>query len=96
MFSSFCHICLTITASQASRASGGVCIFVTSQVLCSAWKDDGTTVFSAGCDKIVKMWPLMSGAAATPIGQHDAPIREMAYINEMNLLVTASWDKTVK
>nr|XP_025668544.1 protein RAE1 isoform X2 [Arachis hypogaea] len=25
------------------------------QVLCSTWKDDGTTVFSGGCDKQVKM-----------------------------------------
>ncbi|KAL1308951.1 protein RAE1 isoform X2 [Arachis hypogaea] len=24
-------------------------------VLCSTWKDDGTTVFSGGCDKQVKM-----------------------------------------
>ncbi|KAK2458585.1 Transducin/WD40 repeat superfamily protein [Trifolium repens] len=30
-------------------------------VLCSTWKDDGTTVFSGGCDKQVKMWPLLSG-----------------------------------
>ncbi|CAI5481063.1 unnamed protein product [Closterium sp. Yama58-4] len=65
-------------------------------VLCSAWKDDGTTVFSGGCDKQAKMWPLMSGGAASTVGVHDAPISKMAWIGEMNLLVTASWDKTIK
>ncbi|CAI7805515.1 unnamed protein product [Closterium sp. NIES-54] len=65
-------------------------------VLCSAWKDDGTTVFSGGCDKQAKMWPLMSGGAASTVGVHDAPICKMAWIAEMSLLVTASWDKTIK
>jgi mRNA export factor len=27
---------------------------------------------------------------------HDAPIKDIAWVPEMNLLVTGSWDKTVK
>jgi mRNA export factor len=27
---------------------------------------------------------------------HDAPIKEIAWVPEMNLLVTGSWDKTIK
>eukprot|EP00271_Cylindrocystis_brebissonii_P015823 TRINITY_DN3885_c0_g3_i1.p1 TRINITY_DN3885_c0_g3~~TRINITY_DN3885_c0_g3_i1.p1 ORF type:complete len:351 (-),score=36.58 TRINITY_DN3885_c0_g3_i1:1338-2390(-) len=67
-------------------------------VLCSAWKDDGTTVFSAGCDKQVKMWPLLAGGGgqATVVGTHDAPIKDVAWVPGMNVLVTASWDKTLK
>ncbi|KAL5699437.1 Poly(A)+ RNA export protein rae1 [Ranunculus cassubicifolius] len=65
-------------------------------VLCSAWKDDGTTVFSGGCDKQVKMWPLMSGGQAVTVAMHDQPIKEVAWIQQMNLLVTGSWDKTLK
>ncbi|KAM0952921.1 putative transcription factor WD40-like family [Dioscorea sansibarensis] len=65
-------------------------------VLCSAWKDDGTTVFSGGCDKQVKMWPLMSGGQATTVAAHDAPIKEVAWVEQMNLLVTGSWDKTLR
>ncbi|KAF3792386.1 RAE1 protein, partial [Nymphaea thermarum] len=53
-------------------------------VLCSAWKDDGTTVFSAGCDKQAKMWPLMAGGQATTVAMHDAPIKDIAWIPEMN------------
>ncbi|XP_074570869.1 protein RAE1 [Curcuma longa] len=65
-------------------------------VLCSTWKDDGTTVFSGGCDKTVKMWPLMSGGQPTTVAAHDAPIKEIAWIQQMNLLVTGSWDKTLR
>lgn len=66
------------------------------KVLCSAWKDDGTTVFSGGCDKQVKMWPLLSGGQPVTVAMHDAPIKEVAWIPEMNVLVTGSWDKSLK
>ncbi|THG08740.1 hypothetical protein TEA_027101 [Camellia sinensis var. sinensis] len=65
-------------------------------VLCSTWKDDGTTVFSGGCDKQVKMWPLLSGGQPMTVAMHDAPISEIAWIPEMNLLVSGSWDKTLR
>ncbi|XP_048439219.1 protein RAE1-like isoform X2 [Pyrus x bretschneideri] len=64
-------------------------------VLCSAWKDDGSTVFSGSCDKQVKMWPLAGNQPVT-VAMHDAPIKEVAWIPEMNYLVTGSWDKTLK
>ncbi|KAL5992253.1 hypothetical protein ACLOJK_013169 [Asimina triloba] len=67
-----------------------------SQALCSTWKDDGATVFSGGCDKQVKMWPVMSGGQPVTVAMHDAPIKEIAWIPEMNLLVSGSWDKTLK
>ncbi|KAF9688902.1 hypothetical protein SADUNF_Sadunf01G0036100 [Salix dunnii] len=65
-------------------------------VLCSSWKDDGTTVFSGGCDKQVKMWPLLSGGQPVTIAMHDAPIKEITWIPEMNCLATGSLDKTLK
>lgn len=65
-------------------------------VLCSAWKDDGTTVFSGGCDKQVKMWPLLSGGQPVTVAMHDAPVKDIAWIPEMNLLATGSLDKTLK
>ncbi|GJM93796.1 hypothetical protein PR202_ga10384 [Eleusine coracana subsp. coracana] len=66
------------------------------QALCSAWKDDGTTVFSGGCDKLVKMWPLLSGGQPTTFSGHEAPVKELAWIPQMNLLVSGSWDKTLR
>ena len=72
------------------------CFFSLFQVLCSAWKDDGTTVFSGGCDKQVKMWPLLSGGQPQTVAMHDAPVKEIAWIPQMNLLVSGSWDKTLR
>ncbi|PON53565.1 WD repeat containing protein [Parasponia andersonii] len=65
-------------------------------VLCSTWKHDGTTVLSGGCDHQVKMWPLMYGDQPTTVAMHDAPIKDLAWIPEMNFLVTGSWDRTLQ
>ncbi|XP_059636369.1 protein RAE1 [Cornus florida] len=65
-------------------------------VLCSTWKDDGTTVFSGGCDKQVKMWPLLSGGQPVTVGMHDAPVKDIAWLPDINVLVTGSWDKTLR
>ncbi|XP_050369714.1 protein RAE1-like [Argentina anserina] len=64
-------------------------------VLCSAWKDDGATVFSGGCDKQAKMWSLATNQTMT-VAAHEAPIKDMAWISEKNVLVTGSMDKTLK
>jgi mRNA export factor len=64
-------------------------------VLCSAWKEDGMTVFSGGCDKQVKMWPL-SGGQPTTVAMHDAPVKDIAWIPQMSLLVSGSYDKTLR
>ncbi|KAJ8452849.1 hypothetical protein Cgig2_014612 [Carnegiea gigantea] len=81
-----------LTAGSVPKAS----ISHDQPVLCSAWKDDGTTVFSGGCDKQVKMWPLLLGGQPVTVAMHDAPVKEVAWIPEMNLLATGSWDKTLK
>lgn len=49
-----------------------------SQVLCSTWKDDGTTVFSRGFDKQIKMWPLMHGGQPITVAMHDGPVKQVA------------------
>ncbi|KAG4209069.1 hypothetical protein ERO13_A03G171950v2 [Gossypium hirsutum] len=54
------------------------------------------TVFSEGCDKQVKIWPLMSCGQPMAAALHDAPIKEMAWDPEISLLVTGSWVKTLK
>ncbi|PWA56391.1 G-protein beta WD-40 repeat-containing protein [Artemisia annua] len=89
--------CWEITKSGTSVGSVGKASIAHDQpVLCSAWKDDGTTVFSGGCDKQVKMWPLLSGGPPVTVAMHDAPVKEVAWIPEMNLLVSGSWDKTLR
>ncbi|GKV45404.1 hypothetical protein SLEP1_g52486 [Rubroshorea leprosula] len=89
--------CWEILRNGASVASTPKASIAHDQpVLCSAWKDDGTTVFSGGCDKQVKMWSLLSGGQAVTVAMHDAPVKEVAWIPGMNLLVSGSWDKTLK
>jgi mRNA export factor len=56
-------------------------------VLCSAWKDDGTTVFSGGCDKTIRTDPL-SDDMTQFISERRAAVLENCEIN--NLLKTIS------
>jgi mRNA export factor len=63
-------------------------------VLCCAWSGDGTRVFSGGCDNKARVWPL--GQQATVVGQHSAPIKAVSYLDETQMLVTGSWDRTLK
>ncbi|KAG8056096.1 hypothetical protein GUJ93_ZPchr0001g33213 [Zizania palustris] len=43
----------------------------------------------------IKVWPLLSGGQPTVLSGHEAPIKELAWIPQMNLLVSGSWDKTL-
>lgn len=87
---------LCVLLAFCSDSDENTLFFLVMKVLCSAWKDDGTTVFTGGCDKQAKMWPFLSGAQPFTVAMHDAPIKEMAWIPGMNVLVTGSWDKTLK
>lgn len=64
-----------------------------------AWNADGRSVFSAGADKVAKMW-MLGGNQTTTIAAHDAPIRHVFFCNNMGngspAVVTGSWDKTIK
>jgi mRNA export factor len=55
-------------------------------VLCTAIGADGMTSYSSGCDGVVKMWNVTQPAtSAQNIGKHDAPVRCMNYLPEMNV-----------
>lgn len=41
------------------------------------------------------MWSLATGQA-TQVGAHDAPVRHAAFVKELGLLVTGSWDRTLR
>lgn len=71
-----------------------------SPVLDTCFSADGSTVFSGGCDKAVRMWQL--GAAAPPnnisqqIGVHDMPVKAVGFIRSSNLVVSGGWDRMLK
>jgi mRNA export factor len=63
-------------------------------VLCVAWSGDGGRVFSGGCDHKARCYTL--GGQTVQVGQHAAPIKSLAYLDELGVLVTGSWDRTLK
>lgn len=66
-------------------------------LLCSTWTRDGTGVFFGGADNGAHWWHLERNAVKQA-AKHDAPIKEMstAMIGGKNILITGSWDKTLK
>ena len=50
---------------------------------------------TGGCDNGVKMWNLATNQQQQ-VAQHAAPVRHCIFLQQLNMLVTGSWDKTVK
>ncbi|BGP25762.1 mRNA export factor [Rhodotorula toruloides] len=66
-------------------------------VLGVQWSKDGTKCISGGADKAARMFDLQTGQTQQ-VAQHDEPIRCVKYFeaNGQGMLVTGSWDKTLK
>jgi mRNA export factor len=64
-------------------------------VLCCNFSKDGTNLFSGGCDKKVLMKNLAT-QQQQQVGQHDAPVKEVFWVDEMKMICSASWDKTIR
>lgn len=58
---------------------------------------DGTKVFMASCDKMVKCWDLNSNQTIQ-VAAHDAPVKTCHWVKgpTYSCLMTGSWDKTLK
>ncbi|KAG1659361.1 Mitotic checkpoint protein BUB3 [Nymphon striatum] len=56
---------------------------------------DAVHAFSGGLDKILKMYDFNTNSESI-IGNHDAPIKCTEFCPEANVLITGSWDKTIK
>ncbi|KAI5798964.1 WD40-repeat-containing domain protein [Geopyxis carbonaria] len=63
------------------------------------WSKDGSKLASAGADKMAKLYDVATGQAQQ-VAAHDQPVRCVKFIQAPNsaaeMLVTGSWDKTVK
>merc|ERR1719272_508793 len=64
-------------------------------VLCCNWSKDGQRLVSGGCDNKVKL-KIMATQQEQQIGQHDAPVSGVSVVDDMNMVVSASWDKTIR
>ncbi|XP_013397809.1 mitotic checkpoint protein BUB3 [Lingula anatina] len=56
---------------------------------------DAVHSYSGGLDNTLKMFDFNMGAE-THVGTHDAPIRSVEFCPEVNVVITGSWDSTVK
>ncbi|KAI9850085.1 MAG: RNA export factor gle2 [Thelocarpon superellum] len=87
---------------NASGGSEGKALFEhEGPVLSTHWSKDGTKVVGAGADKAARMLDLQAGGGtAQQVAAHDQPIRVVRFIEapgtSQPMLVTGSWDKTVK
>eukprot|EP00929_Paragymnodinium_shiwhaense_P008638 TRINITY_DN112593_c0_g1_i1.p1 TRINITY_DN112593_c0_g1~~TRINITY_DN112593_c0_g1_i1.p1 ORF type:complete len:393 (-),score=116.93 TRINITY_DN112593_c0_g1_i1:395-1573(-) len=64
-------------------------------VLCVGFSKDGSKIVSGGCDNKVKV-KLLQTQQEQQIGQHDAAVKEVFFVDEMNMVVSGSWDKTLR
>lgn len=63
-------------------------------ILCSTWSNDGK-VFFGGCDQKLRLW-IPQTNQCQPIGQHDAPIKAVSWVDDLQMVLTGSWDKTLR
>ncbi|KAF2139960.1 uncharacterized protein K452DRAFT_231599 [Aplosporella prunicola CBS 121167] len=63
-----------------------------------AWAKDGSSLIAAGADKQAKRLDLNGTPTPQVVAVHDEPIRcvRTTQISGSNVLVTGSWDKTIK
>eukprot|EP00927_Polykrikos_kofoidii_P024518 TRINITY_DN2228_c0_g2_i1.p1 TRINITY_DN2228_c0_g2~~TRINITY_DN2228_c0_g2_i1.p1 ORF type:complete len:361 (+),score=61.06 TRINITY_DN2228_c0_g2_i1:213-1295(+) len=64
-------------------------------VLCVAFSKDGQRVVSGGADNKVKM-KMLSTQQEMDIGSHTAAVKEVAVVDDMNMIISGSYDKTLK
>ena len=63
-------------------------------VLCCAWESTGKYLFSAGCDNNINLWQI--NGKYTTLGKHKASVQCVEYSRNYNILVSGSWDKSMK
>lgn len=64
-------------------------------LLSCSWSGDGSKIYFAGCDNKAMVWDLQANKT-TQVAGHSAAIKNCIWIEESNVLATASWDKTIK
>ncbi|CAE8716987.1 unnamed protein product, partial [Polarella glacialis] len=64
-------------------------------VLCCRFTRDGQRLVTGGCDQKVRVRDLQT-QQDLELGKHDAPVSEVAVLDDLNLIVSGSWDRTLR
>ena len=64
-------------------------------VLSCCFSRDGTHVLSGGCDQKVIVRDVQA-QKDMELGSHDAPVKYVSTLSDQNLVVSGSWDKTIR
>jgi mRNA export factor len=64
-------------------------------VLSCCWSDDGNRVFTGACDNKSFLWDLTSNQK-NQVAEHERPIKFVQWLPSKSLLMTGSWDKTIR
>lgn len=67
----------------------------TAPALCVAFHADGQHIFSGSCDQTALMYNVATQQKRV-VAKHDAPVRTVHFIKETGLLLTGSWDRTLR
>ncbi|KIV95738.1 Nucleoporin GLE2 [Exophiala mesophila] len=88
------------SVSEQGQSEGKALIQFDAPVFAGDWTSDGQKVVGAGADKTIRLLDLGSGNMTPQVlkDAHTEPIRcaRFADINNQQVLVTGSWDKTIK
>jgi len=60
------------------------------------WNEDETKLFTGCADGVVNSFDLPSGGKCEEIGKHNGPVKSVHWLSEVNILVTLSFDKTLR
>ena len=64
-------------------------------VLCAAFKPEGDMLFTGGADNTVRLLNMQTNQTLI-LGRHDQPVKSIHWLPVHNLVVTGSWDATVR
>jgi WD40 repeat protein len=56
---------------------------------------DGSTLFAACGDNTVQAFDVQKNGPSRTVSLHNSPVRDCFWINEINMLVTGSFDKSI-
>ena len=63
--------------------------------LCTSWTGDMSKLFAGSVNSTVKGFDINTGQAGN-IGQHDGAVKDVYWMDQVNMLCSLSFDKTMK